>query len=290
MNSKMDKVLGRKIFSTLFMIMMSMAVMVVLCCFAPVQATTPESPFASSDAIPSEAPEENPQPTQSVDPTEGSFEPPAETASPEATDSTPEITEVPSTSPEETTTPEETGAPAPTVSSAPTTETPAPTKAPIPTPTKAPIPAVPTTPPKLELLTPPGVTAPAATSPIEEILRPEESGFEEGFLPGATFVPTPTPRVEHIEQVEIDTGFQLSDLIEILCWVAYTLAGTFLLFGLARIAILMGLKRDILPSKKEREKAKAERLRKEAEKANKVIQTDISQEDFQIHKDDWNWK
>ncbi|MBR5501335.1 MAG: hypothetical protein IKV74_07400, partial [Clostridia bacterium] len=107
---------------------------------------------------------------------------------------------------------------------------------------------------------------------------------------GATFVPTPTPRVEHIEQVELDAGFQMSDFIEILCWVAYTLAGTFLLFGLARIALLMGLKWDILPSKKEREKAKADKLRKDAEKANKVIETDISHEDFQINKDDWNWK
>ena len=121
-------------------------------------------------------------------------------------------------------------------------------------------------------------------------MPPADTGLDEEILPGATAEMTSTPRVEHVEQVELDVGFRMSDFIEILCWIAYALAGTFLLFGLARIAILMLLKVDILPSKKEREKAKAEKLRKEAEKENKIIQTDISQEDYQIHKDDWNWK
>lgn len=278
MNSDMDKQLRRKIFSTLFIMSICVAVMVVLWRFAPVQATTTTLPTETAAAIASETPTETPSPAQSEAPTEVPSQEPSETPAETPTETaSPENTEAPSASPEET------GTPAATESSQPATQTPAPTKTPAPTP------VVPTTPPKLELLTPPGVTAPAATTPAD-VPPTEDTGFEEEIIPGATFEPTPTPRVEHIEQVEMDAGFQLSDFIEILCWVAYTLAGTFLLFGLARIAILMLLKRDILPSKKEREKAKAEKLRKAAEKEHKIIETDISREEYQLHKDDWNWK
>ena len=272
----MEKQLRGKVFSTFLMMCICVAVMIVLWHFTPAKATDTETPSFTPEQTVTETPAaESPQPTESVEPTETpSQEPtetPEETASPEGTEALPENTENPTLSP------------APVESSAPVTDKPVPTKTPAATPTPIPTPVVPTTPPKLELLTPPGVTA------TTEVLPTEDAGFEE-LLPGETFVPTPTPRVEHIEQVEIDAGFQLSDFIEILCWIMYTLAGTFLLFGLARIAILMLLKRDILPSKKEREKAKAERLRKAADKEHKIIETDISQEEYQIHKDDWNWK
>lgn len=294
----------QKVFSTLITMLCCVAIMVLTMMVSPALATSSENPDESEPPVqispesmltpessaestlpPTAEPTTEPTAesteaiTESVTPTDdgSATESPSETSPGEMQTDTP-ATETPASTPAETGTPTATAKPTTTVKP---TATPVPTKKPTP---------APTTPPKLEILTPPALSA-----EIEEVtpsgsVQPDVSAPTGEVVPDGTDSPTPTHHVEHVEQVEIDPGFRMSDFIGILCYIVYGLAGLILLLGLVRIAILLIFKKDILPSKKERLKAKEEKERQDAIKRQKMIETAVTSEEYNIRKDDWNWK
>ncbi len=244
--------------SSAVMIIIGMVILCVLTVFSPVQATEESSPAPSPSEAASATPAETPTPTASA--TDESAATDSGTVSP--TDAG-------------------TATPAPTATSTPTAT-------PVPTPTPTP---VPTTPPKLNLLTPPPLSEGVVSDPSTAKPEGDEPEADQATeLPDdQTALPVPSQE-SHIEQVEIDPGFGLSDFIQIVCYVLYGLAAFLLLFGVVRILILLLLKKDILPSRKERKQAKAEKQRQKAMKQHPMIQTGVSSDEYTIHKDDWNWK
>ena len=268
----------RKIFSTLLMILGCVAIIALTMMVSPAYATSVENPEVTESpeitATPEVLPESTETPEESTAaPTEDGSS--TETEAP-STSETPEASETPSEMPE---------TPAETPSAVPT-QTPTPTLAPVVTPKPTP---APTTPPKLGILTPPALSAEIEVATPSGSQQPGETD-ETAASTDSVEMLTPTHQVEHVEQIELDPGFRLSDFIGILCYIVYGLAGFVLLLGIVRIAILLIFKKDILPSKKERQKAKEEKERQEAIQRQPTIQTDVTEDEYNIHKDDWNWK
>lgn len=261
----------RTMLSTLLMIFCSVAVMVLAMTVSTATATSQDDSTVTSSPAET-SPAGTATPAHTVDPTEA----PTQELSPTASTT-------PSTSEE----PLKTTQPTSSQTALPTTATPTsvPTSSRKPTWTPKP---VSTTPPKLEILTPPALTAGADAAPPTQSQLPDTTA---GLVsPSGTIALAPTNQVEHVDQVEIDPGFRMSDFIGILCHIAYVLAGIILLVGIVRAVILLVFKKDILPSKKERLKEKEKKAQQAAIQRQETIQTDVTPEEFDIHQDDWNWK
>lgn len=271
---------GKKMAASIIMILLGAAILGVLIHFTPVFAVL-------------ETPSETAGTTLEATSVSTFSATPTETES--------NTTLLPTTTTSATAVPVQTVVPTQTVAPVTTpVKTAVPTKAPTKVPTATPAPTK-TTPPKLELLTPPGLSAeidiatPGGETPAEGSADLEISASPEASATGeagGSLEVTPSPseqstQIAHVEQVEIDPGFRTSDFIQILCYIVYGLAGLLLLAGILRVFILLVFKKDIFPSRKERQKAKEAKARREAMKENKLIQTDVSPEEFDVQKDTW---